>query len=442
MAKVLTALFEAFTAASPVRRLLLVLLLILPVAALVAAYIRLNQPPYKVLYVKLSDRAGGEVMAALERLDIPYRLSEVNGVIEVPGSQLYAARFKLAAQGLPKPESNGLDALDNTSTFGLSQFQEQLRYQRSLEAELARSIETVTAVATARVHLALPKSSPFLRDPPPATAAVLVQLKPQEVLADEQVSAIQLMVAASVPRLGQSEVSVLDQHGRLLGAAPGGTANQLRRTALEADLARRVIDVLAPWLGADSIRVQVTATLADSETMQTVERYRTIAGKARPVEKSVHTTRTPEGRLRRLNAAVILGLDASPEQIEKATSLTRQALGFDARRGDSLSVFALPPNVPPQRIREVPISVSPAIPSTKEPVSWFSAAGAAVLLAVLLWLGLRKRRSRLAKSQPAMAEQDTAPAGEAFDSLLLESRRQTLDNPRVTADVVRLWMRA
>ena len=192
----------------------------------------------------------------------------------------------------------------------------------------------------------MPKSSPFLRDPPPATAAVLVRLKSQDGLADEQVSAIRTMVAASVPRLRPSDVSVLDQQGRLLDAVAAGSPSQEHRAELERDLARRVAEVLIPWLGADRVKVQVTATLADSETEQTVERYRsvTVAGKVRPLEKSVRTTRAPEGRLRRLNAAVILTLDATPGQIEKATLLTRQALGFDARRGDSLSVFALPPD--------------------------------------------------------------------------------------------------
>jgi flagellar M-ring protein FliF len=445
LTKSLTALFEMFAAASPVRRLLLALLPVLSIAAMAAAYLWLNPPPYKVLYVKLSDRSGGEVMAALERLDISYRLSEANGAIEVPVSQLYSARFKLAALGLPKPESHGLDALDQAPAFGLSQFQEQLRYQRALEADLARSVESLAAVATARVHLALPKSSPFLRDPPPATAMVLVRLKSRDRLADEQVSAIRMMVAASVPRLRQSDVSVLDQQGRLLSAAAAGSASQDARAALERDLARRVTDVLVPWLGADKVKVQVTATLADSETEQTVERYRsvTVAGEVRPLEKSVRTTRAPEGRLRRLNAAVILAFDATPEQIEKATTLTRQALGFDARRGDSLSVFALPADElttttpPPQAIRERPAGVTPAAPPASGPIPWPYAAGAIVLVAGLFSLGLRLRRA-----QPAAVAQENPSANEAFDSLLQASRRQTLENPRVTADVVKLWIRA
>jgi flagellar M-ring protein FliF len=431
LGKVLTGLFDVFAAATPLRRLGLVLLLALPVAALVAAWLWLNQPPYKVLYAKLpdraglSDRSGGEVMAALEQMNIPYRLSDANGAIEVPADQLYSARFRLAARGLPKPDTQTTDTTDGIATFGQSQFQEQLRYQHALEAELVRSIETLQSVASARVHLALPKASPFLREPPPVTAAVLVQLKPNESAANEkghaleqsqvleqslaleQIGAIQRMVAASVPRLKPADVSVLDQQGRLLGVVANDPVAS--RSKLEADLSRRVIDGLSPLFGADKIKVQITATLL------------------------------PEGRVRRLSAAVILALDASPEQIRQATTLAQQALGLDARRGDRLSIFALPPTVVPpirvpQSIPKISPAVRPATPEIQTPALWMPVAGIAI--ALLLWLGLRSRR-------PAKTiVENTLAASETFDGLLQASRSQTLENPRVTADVIRLWMRA
>ena len=417
MGKVLTGLFEVFAAATPLRRLGLVLLLVLPVAALAAAWLWLNQPPYQVLYAKLpgraglSDRSGGEVMAALEQMNIPYQLSNANGAIEVPADQLYSARFKLAARGLPKPDTQTPDATDGIATFGQSQFQEQLRYQHALEAELVRSIETLQSVASARVHLALPKASPFLREPPPVTAAVLVQLRSsptnepglalEQSLALDQIGAIQRMVAASVPRLKPADVSVLDQQGRLLGVAADDPAAS--RSKLEADLARRVIDGLSPLFGVDKIKVQITATLL------------------------------PQGRIRRIDAAVILALDASPQQISQANTLAQQALGLDARRGDRLSVFALPPTVVPRSIPKVSPAVQAAIPEVQTPPWWMLAAGIAI--ALLAWLGLRGRR------RPPAAE-NTLSASETFDGLLQASRSQTLDNPRVTADVIRLWMRA
>ncbi len=448
MPGILTSIWEGFTTASPLRKSALVLLLVVPVAALVIAYLWLNPTPYRVLYSQLSDRSGGEVIAALERMAIAYRLTEPDGAIEVPANQLHAARFRLAAQGLPKTEDDALQDLNESPSIGLSSQQEQMRYQRTLETELARSIRGLSGVELARVHLALPKASPFLRDAPPATAAVVLQLSPQSRLAEEQVTAIQSMVAASVPRLRATDVRVLDQQGVLLGAS-GSVGLHEPRAVLERDLARRVVDVLGPWLGQDRVSVQVTAVLEESETRETVERYRdrVVDGLARPLEKSVQTTRLPEGRIKRLNATIILGFDASREQLAKTETLARQALGLDRRRGDSLSVFALPATVPsmsaaadeaePTAVQSIPeVALAPLPPQQVQAMSVLGvgvwALPALLLLGIVAWIR-QSRRSR----QPV----ETIPE-ETLDSLLEAARRQTLDNPRVTADVVKLWMRA
>lgn len=414
MFKVLTTWLDAFTEAGPGRKLLLAGLVVLPIAALIAAYLWLNQPPYRVLFPRLSDQAGGEVMAALEQLDIAYRLSDKDGAIEVPANQVYAARFKLAARGLPKSDTHGVEPPGSGPTFGLSQFQEQLRYQRALEAELMRSIETFEAVAAARVHLAMPKISPFLRDPPPVTAAVLVQFKPQQSLTNEQVAAIQRMVAASVPRLKPTDVSVLNSQGQLLGEPR--TDPETRGATLEAELTQRAVKGLAALMGAKPFSVQVTTLLG------------------------------PEGRLRRLNAAVILPPHTSPEVIEKATLLTRQALGFDAQRGDNLSVFALPAApVPPAPVASQPKPVSsapaprPARVPESEPTDWLPWLIGVGAVGILVLAGLRLRSRTTLTSNPA---EDLMSEDENFEQLLQASRRQTLDNPRVTADVIRMWMQA
>ena len=405
MIKALTAWLDAFTEASPGRRLWLALLAVLPIAALVGAYLWLNQPPYRTLFPRLSDQSGGEVMAALDQLDIAYRLSDNDGTIQVPANQLYSARYKLAARGLPKPDTQAYARTEPTPGFGLSQFQEQLRYQHALEAELVRSVETLAAVASARVHLAIPKASPFLRDPPPVTAAVLVQLKPQHTLSSEQVSAIQHMLAASVPRLKPADVSVLDPQGQLLGVIGGGPED--KRAALEASLAQRATQALASGLGANHFKVQITATLA------------------------------PDGRTRRLNGAVILASGTSPETIDKVTLLAREAIGFDAQRGDSLSVVALPaaPSAP-EKNQPAPIRVVSPAPSDHIAPEWLWTGG--VLGALLLIVfAMRKRKA------PAAPIAETTPSeSDAFDALLKATRRQTLDNPRVTADVIRMWMQA
>lgn len=447
----LSSLRDLIADASPVRRFMLALLVILPLAALAAAYLWFNPPVYRVLYTQLSDRAGGDVIAALEQLDIPYRLSAADGTIEVPATQLHAARYRLAARGLPKSDDDAQDEVDRAPRFGASSLQEQQRFQRALEIDLARSIQKLEAVELARVHLALPKVSPFLRDAPPATAAVLVRLRPGSQLDAGQVATIQTLVAAGVPRLKRAEVQVLDPRGVLLGgAAP--EAVQSQRLALEQDLVRRALAALTPWLGEDRVSVQVTATLEDSETRQTVERVQNVvvAGQARPLEKTVRTTRVPEGRIQRINAIVILGLDASANEQWRARQMASQALGLQPTRGDTLRVYALPAAAPkpqadlptetPQAAAPVPVSpVQPVQPANPPPAAassfalpqWSLAAAAAalILLAVSAW--------RRARRRPAAAAEVAD-----FDAELDAVRSRVLADPRVTADVIKLWMRA
>lgn len=450
----LSSLRELIAEASPLRRFMLALLVLLPMVALAAAYLWFNPPVYRVLFTHLSDRAGGEVIAALEQIDIPYRLSATDGTIEVPADQLHAARYRLAARGLPKSEEDVQDEADRTPGFGASSLQEQQRYQRALEIDLARSIQKLDVIELARVHLALPKVSPFLRDAPPATAAVLVRLRKGAQLSAEQVATIQTLVAASVPRLNRADVQVFDPSGVLLGVAPP-EAVQSQRLALEQDLAERALAVLTPWLGKDRVSVQVTATLEDGETRQTVERVSNVvvAGQTRPLEKVVRTTRVPEGHVQRIQAIVILNFNASANMRWRAGQLARQALGLQKERGDSLNVFALPTTVrePEQAETETlavqaepPLPESVSIPQVQkqsapprraetsaEYLPWAIAAGAGVLL--LGWM--RWRRARRAEPEPEAVV-------EGFDAELESARSQALADPRVTADVIKLWMRA
>jgi flagellar biosynthesis/type III secretory pathway M-ring protein FliF/YscJ len=450
----LSSLRELIAEASPLRRFMLALLVLLPMAALAAAYFWFNPPSYRVLFTHLSDRAGGEVIAALEQIDIPYRLSATDGTIEVPAEQLHAARYRLAARGLPKSDDEAQDEVDRAPSFGASSLQEQQRYQHVLEIDLARSIQKLEAVELARVHLALPKVSPFLRDAPPATAAVLVRLRKGAQLSAEQVATIQTLVAASVPRLKRADVQVFDPSGLLPGVVPP-QAVQSQRLALEQDLAERALAVLTPWLGKDRVSVQVTATLEDGETRQTVERVSNVVvgGQARPLEKMVRTTHVPEGHIQRIQAIVILNFNASANMRWRAGQLARQALGLQKERGDSLDVFALPTTAREQEQGESEIRAAQPEPRHPEPVSipqvqlqsppperaetspeylpWWMAAGAGVLL--LGWMGWRRMR----RTEPI-----PEAVVDAFDAELESARRQALADPRVTADVVKLWMRA
>jgi flagellar M-ring protein FliF len=426
---------------------MLALLILVPLGALAAAYIWFNPPTYRVLYGQLSDRAGGEVIAALEQLGISYRLSTGDGRIEVPADALHVARYRLAARGLPRSDADVQAEVERAPSFGLSSLQEQQRQQRALENDLARSIQSLEAVELARVHLALPKVSPFLRDAPRATAAVLVRLHPRAQLSAEQVTTIQTLVAAAVPRMKRADVQVLDPRGVLLGGAAPEIEQSLR-LALEQDLARRALAVLTPWLGAERVSVQVTATLEDSVTRQTVERVRSVMvdGQARPLEKTVRTTLEPEGRIRRVDAIVILAFDAAADEIRKAGQLARQALGLQPGRGDSLNVYALPlarssaPAANAPALPEPAASVAvPRVRLTDPPaeqaaVPWLSATTGVVAAGVLALVGwLLTRRKTPESGEPPAAE---------FDAELDATRAAVLADPRVAADVIKLWMRA
>ncbi|MDP3420566.1 MAG: flagellar M-ring protein FliF C-terminal domain-containing protein [Thiobacillus sp.] len=219
---------------------------------------------------------------------------------------------------------------------------------------------------------------------------------------------------------------------------------------------RRVLAVLTPWLGEDRVSVQVTATLDDSETQQTVERVQNVvvAGAAHPLEKSVRTTREPEGRIQRIQAIVILGYDASAEELQRAGQLAQQALGLEPARGDSVNVYALPTAAPSAAAEDwapaealerappaasAPVSVPRVAPAPPSTSAWawktlppWTLAAVSALLALMIMMIWRRRRPPL-----------EVPAVEAdFDAELDATRNQVLANPRVTADVVRLWMRA
>jgi len=427
------------------RRFMLALLVLLPLIALGAAYLKFNPPVYRVLYAHLSDRAGGEVITALEQLDIPYRLSDADGTIEVPLDQLHAARYRLATRGLPKTDDERQDEAERAPSFGASSLQEQQRFQRALEIDLARSIQKLEAVEIARIHLALPKVSPFLRDAPPATAAVLVRLRKGAHLSVNQVTTIQTLVAAGVPRMKRTDVQVLDPSGVLLGGAVSEPV-QSQRLALEQDLVRRVLAVLTPWLDKDRVSVQVTATLQDSETRQMVERNVVVAGQPRPLEKTVRTTSVPEGSIQRINATVILGFEATANERWKAEQMARQALGYQPARGDTVNVYALPAVALPKPEEKVPQVQMPSLPKLPAAISipqvephseiqrGFSLGWAAAGAVVLLLLVMGWRRVRRTESSDLVMDD--------FDGDLEATRQQVISAPRVAADVIKLWMRA
>ena len=247
------------------------------VAVVVALLLWAREPEYRVLFSGLSEADGGQIIGELDKRAIPYRLSEGGNTILVPGDKMSALRLQLAEQGLPKGGSVGFELLDKQA-FGVSQFAEHLNYQRGLEGELARTIESLGPVAKARVHLVMAKQSVFVRDREAARASVVLSLQPGRELGQSQASAIVHLVTSSVPELSVDAVTVVDQNGRLLsqvhGDSTGPDGTQLDYVhEIERSYQRRIEDILTPLLGSQNVHAQVVAQVDFSTRESTAERY-------------------------------------------------------------------------------------------------------------------------------------------------------------------------
>ena len=265
----------------------------------VGAWMWGSTPEYRVLYSNVSDRDGGAIVAALGQINVPYRMSDGGGAILVPARQVHEARLRLASQGLPRGGVVGFELMENQK-LGSTQFQEQVNYQRALEGELARSIQTLSAVAGARVHLAIPKQSVFLREQQKPSASVIVNLHAGRMLDRAQVTGIAHLVASSVPELALKSVSVLDQQGTLLSSgqqAGGGLdPDQLSYVSgIEAATIKRVSDILEPIVGRSNLRVQVTAEVDFSRAESTAESYKPNQTPDNAVVRSEQKSESSEG---------------------------------------------------------------------------------------------------------------------------------------------------
>lgn len=234
-----------------------------------------KEPDYRVLYSNISEEDGGAVVTQLKQMQVPYRFAEHDGSIEIPSEQIYEVRLKLAQQGLPKGGSVGFELLDQEK-FGISQFNEQVNFQRALEGELSRTIETLGPVRSARVHLAMPKPSLFLQDRKEPSASVTLNLINGRTLDSGQVSAITFMISSAVPGLSADRVTIVDQSGHLMSQS-GAQATQTTQLQyvrkMESDYQRRIQAILAPIVGMQNVRTQVTAQVDFTQHEQTAEQY-------------------------------------------------------------------------------------------------------------------------------------------------------------------------
>jgi flagellar M-ring protein FliF len=457
---------------NPTTRLLLLLVGVAAAVALGVAIVLWSRGPnFALLYAGLDPKDAEAVTQALQTNNTPFRLGADGASISVPADVLADTRLRLASQGLPQGSTAGATMPQNDSPFGMSDLAENTRYQSMLETDLGNTIAGLQFVRAARVHLALPKPSAFIRDNHPASASVLLTLYPGRQLDSSQVAAIVHLVSSSVPDLDPTQVSVVDQQGNLLTvsdpdspAAVGDTRMRLA-TRMENSYAQRIEDLLTPLVGQGRVRAQVDVDLDFSQTEKASESYDSAnpalrseqtsseqkhddaggevagalsnqppntvaqptaakpnagtppaantaatanASKNTPTDTSSSSTRNyelgrtishvsdPAGRLARLTIAVVVDNKAAPDgkgksvplttqELQHLTDLTKNAVGFDAQRGDSVSVINLP-------FSSVPVDDAPvAEPFWQRPgMLDLIKQGAGILIALLIAFGLLK----------------------------------------------------
>lgn len=295
---------------------------------------------YRVLFANVNEGDGAAIITALQQMNVPYQFTEGGGAITVPQALVYETRLKLAGQGLPKAGNVGFELLENQK-FGTSQFVERVNYLRGLEGELARSISSLGQVKSARVHLAVPKPSAFVREQERPTASVILTLHPGRMLDGPQIAAIARLVSSAVPGMRVQEVSIMDTEGGILGNSAmrqeGLDASQLKYTAeLEAALNRRVAAILEPLAGKDGFRAQVSVDLDFDERERTSETF----GKNAPPNQSIRSQLSIESSGGKSGSGGVPGsLTNQPQESAKAP-ISSEAKGDNLRAPGSVETGA------------------------------------------------------------------------------------------------------
>ncbi len=391
---------------------------------------------YGPLYTNLAPQDGAAIVKELDAEKIPYAISSGGTVIEVPRGVIYQTRLKLAGKGVPAGGAVGFEIFEKTA-FGVSEFTQQVNYLRALQGELSRTINSLAAVQSSRIHLALPARSNFLGPEEKPSASVVVDLRPGYRLSPDQVQGIVNLVATSVPKLSSDKVTVIDSSGRPLkeiaAAAPNSEAEKLSllKHKQEAELQQRIETMLDPVLGPGKVVVRANVQMNLQETLMTKEEFdpdnkvvrsqrsavddagakggtvgvqanvpggeatKVGDGGGRRSNETVtyevgHTTSRiaePRGQVQKLSVALFVDgkYDAgkyvarSAEEMEMIKGMVKRAVGFDAERGDEIEVANAPFKIPPADALK-PVAAPELQEMIKTPMGMGVAAG--VLLAV------------------------------------------------------------
>jgi len=418
---------------------------------------------WQYAFTNLTPEDSSEAAAALKAAGVPFRLEAGGSALAVPGAKVYDARLLLAAAGIPRGGGVGFEIFDR-GDLGISEFTQRVNLRRATEGELARTIGRLSQVRTARVHLTLPEKGLFRDDDRKAAAAVVLGLQPGRGLEDREIAGIRHLVASAVPGLSPGAVTVVDGRGTVLAAdTPWGEAQGYQRR-LEADLERRVVDILEQAVGPGSVVARVTASIDATEVSTQTEQVdpeatalkserrvassqsqdhsasQGVAGAAanqplqpqatsqgptnrgssslqdeiRNYEVSRTTTHTASKvpRLKRISVAVLVdGAGGKPRpdaEVQRLGELAKRAVGFDAARGDVLDISSSPFTRPEEG---PPVAAAPASLLSRNLLWGGGAAAAAVVLLALFALSRRGAASGAPMALPTGARIAEIEAG-------------------------------
>lgn len=427
-------LFAGFGGLGVFRQLGLMVGLAASVAIGFAVVLWAQGSDYKPLYTNLDQMDPTDVLNVLQSNQIEYKVDQNTGALLVVADQIHNARLKLAGAGVSPDGSFGFEMLDKEQPLGTSQFMETARFKRGLEGELARTISSIRAVRGARVHLAIPKTTAFIRDTRKPSASVFVDLYSGTGINPEQVRAIANLVASSIPELQLESVTVVDQRGQLLSNFAEDNEMAMAHKQLdyvremESRLVKRISSILEPIVGEGAFRAEVSADVDFTQIEQTDELFnpdlpairseQTVeearggssiggipgalsnqppgdaqapevagpAGSGDPnsgssrrqavrnyeLDRTISHTRHQVGRVKRLSVAVLVDntktvdpasgeISSAPlaqEEMDRLDTLIRDAVGFDASRGDSVNIINSA-FLPEEKIEQAPIEDLP-----------------------------------------------------------------------------------
>ncbi|MGO0121697.1 flagellar basal-body MS-ring/collar protein FliF [Desulfothermobacter acidiphilus] len=458
----------------------------------------LSQLNYAPLFKGLLPEDAGAVVQKLEEMKISYRMTEGGTTILVPRDQVYKVRAELAAKGALPGAGKGFELFDKTR-LGVTDFEEQVNYQRALQEELRRTIMQFQGVEDARVHLVLPPRSPFVTEPPKPSASVVLKLKPLVKLGPEQVQGIVALVSGAVQGLKPDEVRVVDTRGEVLTPpVQGGDLVLVRNQqemvlAFERELERRARNLLNQILGPDKAAVMVNAdfdfsrkeviTVLPQGQVPVSERTVTEQGAAQGAggaagtpsnvappyptgavggqnyskqettrnfqvgERKEQTIEVP-GRLSRLTASVVVDGNLDPATMQKVQNLVASALGYNAQRGDQITVDSFPFDRTFQQQAEAQMAQAEAKAreeAARKRLYTLAGAGLGAFFLLMVFLLLR-RRWRRAPEVPAGEEvvpvAVTAVPPPPTDEKFAQVKELTEKRPEEVAEIVKVWLRS